>query len=321
MCYSAQVWADFNRYCRVFGADLDIKQFYDLFYRRQQSLPMRMAAVKIPKATELAFANATSDDERAIAAMVAERNASEIAKAEAEIFKQRRRVADAERALQTKVTKKAQEDARIGASKVEQLLGKLGDLKRTESLPRDARIFPGSYAPLLVVEAGRRVVKLMRYQCRVAGKPAFYDTKYPGTYNARRDSLEGYWKGQFGHSHGILVAERFYENVERFDEAGKPYNAVLEFVPRTAEPMLIACLWSRWQDPAGVEPDLLSFAAITDEPEAEVEAAGHDRTIVNLRPEHVDAWLNPDPSDLAALHALIDDKQHPYYEHRVAAAA
>ena len=39
---------------------------------------------------------------------------------------------------------------------------------------------------------------------------------------------------------------------------------------------------------------LLSFAAITDEPEHEVAAAGHDRTIINIKPEHVDAWLNPE---------------------------
>ena len=32
----------------------------------------------------------------------------------------------------------------------------------------------------------------MRYQCRLAGKPAFYDVKFPGTYNARRDNLEGF---------------------------------------------------------------------------------------------------------------------------------
>lgn len=48
-------------------------------------------------------------------------------------------------------------------------------------------------------------------------------------------------------------------------------------------------------------------------------AAGHDRTIINTRPEHVDAWLSPDPGNLAAMHAIFDDKEHPYYEHREAA--
>jgi hypothetical protein len=31
------------------------------------------------------------------------------------------------------------------------------------------------------MENGRYVVKPMRYQCRIAGKPANYDFKYPGT--------------------------------------------------------------------------------------------------------------------------------------------
>ncbi len=50
-----------------------------------------------------------------------------------------------------------------------------------------------------------------------------------------------------------------------------------------------------------------------------VAAAGYDRTIINIKPEHVDAWLNPSPSDLGALYAIFDDKRHPFYEHRLAA--
>ena len=92
----------------------------------------------------------------------------------------------------------------------------------------------------------------------------------------------------------------------------------LQFAPRTGDDMLIACLWSHWTDPAGKLPDLDSFAAITDAPEPEVAAAGHDRTIINLRPEHVDAWLAPG-GDTAAMQAIFDDKRHPYYEHRKAA--
>lgn len=133
--------------------------------------------------------------------------------------------------------------------------------------------------------------------------------------NARRDSLEKFWAPAFGHTHGLLVVDTFYENVEGQD--GK--NQVVQFTPRTGEPMLVACLWSHWKDPAGKEPDLLSFAAITDDPEPEVAAAGHDRTIINIKPEHVDAWLNPDPANLAALYKIFDDKRHPFYEHQLAA--
>jgi putative SOS response-associated peptidase YedK len=152
----------------------------------------------------------------------------------------------------------------------------------------------------------------MRYQCRPAGKPEFYDTKYPGTYNARRDNLEGFWKGQFGHTHGITIARKFYENVDR---DGK--NAILEFTPNGLDDMIVACLYSRWVGADGEE--LLSFAAITDEPPPEVAAAGHDRCIIPIKAGHMDAWLNPDPANLAALYAILDDRERPYYDHRLAA--
>jgi putative SOS response-associated peptidase YedK len=168
------------------------------------------------------------------------------------------------------------------------------------------------YAPVMVWEDGQRVIEPMRYQCRPAGKPAFYDTKYPGTYNARRDNLEGsFWKDLFGFSHGILAVNAFYENVER---DGK--NVVLEFRPQPQQDMLVACLWSRWSEPG--QPELLSFAAITDEPPAEIAAAGHDRCIIPIRPENIDAWLKPDRARREQ-YAILDDRERPYYEHRLAA--
>jgi putative SOS response-associated peptidase YedK len=81
--------------------------------------------------------------------------------------------------------------------------------------------------------------------------------------------------------------------------------------------MWVACLWSRWSAPG--ESDLLSFAAITDEPPPEIAAAGHDRCIVPIKPENVEAWLKPDASNRGALHAILDDKDRPYFEHRLAA--
>ena len=56
--------------------------------------------------------------------------------------------------------------------------------------------------------------------------------------------------------------------------------------------MLIACLYSVWRTRANGS-ELLSFAAITDDPPPEVAATGHDRMIINLKPENVDAWLTP----------------------------
>jgi putative SOS response-associated peptidase YedK len=309
MCYSAQIKADYTRFVRTFGARISIRDFFDIYWYRARE----DTKLKIPKVIDTMFAAPSDEHEREIAALIDEHNTAEAARVEQELFKQRKRLADAERTLATKMTKGATESKRIATDKVEWCLGKLAALRRTDLTDEDARIFPGWYAPVIVMEQGQRVVKPMRYQCRPAGKPAFYDTKFPGTYNARRDNLDGgFWKGVFGHSHGILVVSRFFENVQR---DGK--NVVLEFNPRTGEDMLVACLWSRWTAPG--EPDLLSFAAITDEPPAEVAAAGHDRCIVPIKQEHIDAWLNPDPKNLAAMYAILDDRERPYYEYRLAA--
>lgn len=307
MCYSAMVWASYGRYVTAFRATISIQDFVRIYMQRAAG-----ERVLIPRGLDAGFSAPTNDAEREIAALIAQHNAAQATKTEAELFKQKTRLNTASRALQTKVTKKAQEDVRIATSKIETLTAKLQDLRRTEQRASDSRIFPGSYAPVMFVAGGERVVAPMRYQCRPAGKPAFYDDKYPGTYNARRDNLEGFWKGQFGVTHGIVVAQRFYEHVERDGR-----DVVLEFEPAGGGDMLIACLWSRWTGADGEE--LLSWAAITDNPPPEVAAAGHDRCIIPLKPQHLDAWLSPQGRTPAELYAILDDRERPYYEHRAAA--
>jgi len=314
MCYSAMVIDAFKAYARHNLLGMDLNEFEAAYFpeeREKRIDRIRRKRGKTPKGMDDWVRGERPD----IGALIDERDAAEISKLEQEIFKQAKRLADGERCMQHKPTKKASEDVRIATNKIGQIKVKLGDLKRTESKPKDWRFFPGMWAPVIVSENGRRVVKPMRYGCRPAGKPAFYDTKYPGTYNARRDNLEGFWKGTFGVSHGLVVLSTFFENVE---VDGK--NQVLQFTPKDNSHMLVACLWSHWVDPTGEEPDLLSFAAITDDPEPEVAAAGHDRTIINIKPEHVDAWLNPN-GDLRRMYAIFDDKQHPFYEHQIEKAA
>lgn len=311
MCYSAMVYSELRKFKRATGATMDVHEYVKTFWIDRGKNPFRKRP-KVPRAMEIEILR---DGPEEIAGYIREWDLLEMSELEQELFKQKKRVADGKRALQSKVTKKAQDDVRIGTDKMARIQSRIEALKRTEPKPSDSRMFPGYLVPVLVMENGQHVLKPMRYQCRPCGKPVFYDTKFPGTYNARRDNLEGFWKEQYGYSHGLIIADIFYENVE-ID--GK--NERLAFVPKNGEPMYIACLWSRWVDPKGIEPDLLSFAAITDDPEPEVAAAGHDRTIINIKPEYIDAWLNP-KGDLQRMYAIFDDKQHPYYEHRLEKAA
>lgn len=311
MCYSAQAWQDYRKFQRETDSPLSIKQYLKFFWDwRQNGTPYR-----IPKAMMDAFSNPKTSDEKQIHTWIEEWKSEQATALEQELFKQKKRLANAERTLKTKTTKKAENDQRISTDKISKAKLKLEDLRRTEFKPRDERIFPQTYSTVLLVQNGKRIVMPMRYGCRPARAPASYDQRYPGTYNARRDSLEKYWRGEFGYTHALMIVETFYENVE--GEGGK--NKILQFTPSDGQPMYVACLYSHWTDTNGVEPELWSFAAITDEPEPEVAAAGHDRTIINLKPEYVEGWLNPDPDNLQVLYDMFDDKQHPFYEHREAA--
>ncbi len=322
MCYSAQIQADYACYARVVGFEnaLNIYDFVKRYYERLKS-----SAVKFPKAIDRWFLTNQIPGAPDLSPVLVDYDAQQIAKLEQEIFAQRKRLNDAERKLATKETKAALESRRIAAKKVDQALARLSDLKRTEPKPKDARIFPGVYAPVIVSENGRRIVKPMRYKCRVEGKPASYDRQYPGTYNARRDNLKGFWKNTFGLRHGVIIATTFFEHVSRHNLEGralgpdeKEEDVVLEFRPKPEQEMLIACLWSHWKQG---EEELFSFAAITDEPPEEVRAAGHDRCVIPIKEENLDAWLNPDPKNLAAQYAILDDRAQHYYQHQFAEAA
>ena len=309
MCYSAQLQAAYMRYLRETGAEMDVDQFVEIFGARVAD-----SSIRIPRAVERWFDEPKNDAELKIKGYIEQYRSAEITKLEREAFAQKKRLADAERTLASKPTKAAAESQRIATNKIEQALMRLERLKAVQPDPAEARIFPMNFAPIVMQVGNKRLLRLARYHCRLPQEPAYVDRKLPGLYNARRDSLGRYWKGLFGASHAVMMAESFFENVQR---DGK--NQVLHFVPRPANTMLIACLVSEWRDPKG-GPPLLSFAAITDDPPPEIAAAGHDRMIVNLKPEHLEAWLSPQGRSLDDLQNILSDRQAPYYEHEVMAA-
>jgi putative SOS response-associated peptidase YedK len=322
MCYSAQIKADYHQFQREWGAIVSLERFTELFWHKRRDGQW----ARIPKAMREAFRHPRGEGEFELARLVAEGDREQARRLEDELSAQSERLAKAETVLAgPRPTGKAAQDQRIAGNKIAAARRRLDDLRRTELVDEDARIFPGQYAPVMIEAGGRRLLLPMRYQCRLPGWSEATERKYPGTYNARRDKLEASWAQLFGHCHGIMIVSRFYENVPRHKMEGRalapgeqPENVVLEFNPQPPREMLVACLWNR--SPVGADGDeLFSFAAITDEPPPEVRAAGHDRCIVPIRRENVDAWLSPDPGNLAALHAILDDRERPYYEHRMAA--
>jgi putative SOS response-associated peptidase YedK len=325
MCYSAKVQQHLQSLARRFGAEVDTPLFEQLLERRLSD-----ESLKVARALERNFDEPRNAIEQRIHDHIETYRKAIATRWETDLFKQKRRLADAQRSLQQKETKKARDDERIATAKIAGYIERLTTLRSSAVGDEDDRIFPGYFVPIVVRDGDRLLIRPMRYQCRLAGKPATYDQRYPGTYNARRDNLEGFWSDVYGHQHGVMVVDSFYENVplhlfeKRELSAGeKEKNLVLHFNPQPPAEMLVACLWSHWTHPT--EPDLYSFAAITDDPPPEIAATGHNRCIIAIQPENVAEWLAPEalsksrPEAKARLEAILSDRPRPYYEHRIAA--
>jgi hypothetical protein len=83
------------------------------------------------------------------------------------------------------------------------------------------------FAPIVVQDGERRVVRLARYHCRRAEKLASIDRKFPGLYNARRDNLEKSWRREFGHTSRICSpstcgSEKFFMSPVTRSWAARP---------------------------------------------------------------------------------------------------
>jgi putative SOS response-associated peptidase YedK len=319
MCYSARVRQNLKHLSRRYEAKVDWQAFEDAYRRRAEGEDIKMS-----RDLQRNFANPETDVQKRTAEYIAQYLKEKRTEWENEVFTQKRRIAAAEESLAKKETKKAKEDIRIGTAKSQGLLERLADLRRAEPNKEDARIFPMMYAPVIVRENDTTISRPMRYACRLAGKPADYDKRFPGTYNARRDSLDDYWNKVYGQHHAVMVISGFYENVPLHlyehrelapDEKAK--NLILEFEPQPSSDMLVACIWDRWTKPN--EPDLYSFAAITDEPLPEVAATGHQRTIITIQEQYFSEWLSPSALSKEQLEHILSDKQLPYYVHQIAA--
>lgn len=319
MCFSAQVECDLQKLSKTFDAEVDEQAFAELLEERLSN-----RAIKISKALEANFLAPQSPIQERITANISQYKADEVSRLEAELFEQKKRLADAQRKLAVKETKAAREHQRISSNKIKWSLAKLSELRRDQLEDKDARIFPFMYAPVVVQQQGRTLIKPMRYHCRQASKPANYDRRFNGLYNARRDNLRKFWKPQFGHDHALLVMTSFYENVAKHDfeqrslAEGEPEeNLVLQFTPEPAIPMVVACLWSHWERDG--EKSLDSFAAVTDEPPPEIAETGHDRCVIILDSQRAHEWLTPQGRPDAELDEIMDSRPQLVHRHALAA--
>lgn len=322
MCYSAKILADFRAYQR-FGGTLDVEAYARLAgWAGKTGAWMRV----VPRSMRNSFlaTDAPEEQDAKEAALEAYR-ASSLALDQV-IAEQTARLVRAEAVLASaKPTKKAETDRRVAKNKIADATRKLAEVGDLAMRDGYDRIWPGHYAPVLIRDpaTGKRMVVPMRYRCRLPGWTEADERAKPGTYNARRDTLSTVWRKLWGYNHAVVVASRFYESValhrmQQRELAPGEREASVEvaFQPEPAQPMLLACLW-RYSEPTGDEPGFYSFAAITRPPPPEVAAAGHDRCIVAIKPDHLDRWLEPVPGRLAEQEAILDDPIDAYYVHEL----
>ena len=124
------------------------------------------------------------------------------------------------------------------------------------------------------------------------------------TYNARAETVAE--KPSYKHAwtqrhYALALADAFYEPCY---ESGKAVRTAIK--QANQEPMAIASIWDTWTEPETGEL-IVSFSMLT------IEASGHPvmqrmhkledekRTVVPLRPELFNAWLNATPQEAQAL--------------------
>ncbi len=312
---------------KTLGLKFHARVQYDL-YENLYDMRGRGEKVSFNRDMDWSFLQDQNNEASRIRELIASWHQDQVVQKEMELFKQKRRLAEAERTLEVRTTKKAQDDQRIASSKVKKLTEELRGHKNIKP-ERDShsRIYPFSFTSMLTVNAtGERVIMPARYHLRPCGQPESFDGKYNGCYNARRDNLGNpFWKPLFGKKHGILLVQRFYENVspkeylKKFDIAKdlkERKNLVLCFDPDQVEYMIIPTIWDQWGD--GKEA-FCSTALITDDPPEEVAATGHDRCPIFLKEKNIDGWLNPRDLTLKECYAILADRERPHYSHSVAA--
>jgi len=124
------------------------------------------------------------------------------------------------------------------------------------------------------------------------------------TYNARAETVAekpSYKNAWIKRHYALALADAFYEPCY---ESGKAVRTAIK--QANNEPMAIASIWDTWTEPETGEL-IVSFSMLT------IEASNHPvmnrmhkpedekRTVIPLRPELFNAWLNATPEEAQAL--------------------
>ncbi|MBE1160900.1 SOS response-associated peptidase family protein [Dyella acidiphila] len=322
MCYSAQIYADFRKYEHL-GGTPELREFALFFEERKKKGDWMK---RVPKPMRDAFNSPSNESEREINDIAQTAYKDAVLELEAEITALSEHLMKA-MAAQTSInpsnmTHVGLLSANSKISKARAKLAALGDKADADGL---ARIWFNSFCPLLIRSpgTGQRSIVPMRYQCRLPGwttKDEWFNLK---TKIARREELFTEWRQLFGHNHGVIVARRFDESVplhrmeqREQDPDESESNVVIKFEPDPEQDLLLACLWN-YTEASENAAGFYSFAIIKSEPPPEVSAAGSDQCVIAIKPENLEAWLNPHAHTLNDMIAILDHPVEVHFKHEV----
>jgi putative SOS response-associated peptidase YedK len=281
MCYSAMIEASVRDLSFRYQARVDVAAFIELFGEQEQT-----GKLKLLKGFESFVDGEAPETARSFRNRMARWKARQRESLLEELSSQEVRLTRAQERQVRGESKTVLNEIRIAGNKINQIRARIEELERPLPLSGE-RIFPGVFAPLIVWQNEERWIRPFRYRLRPAGEPESFDKKFDGTYNIRRDRLKEvrWWRDLYGSHHGVLVMRSFFEHVSSPDGSSR----ILEFREEREFDLLVPCLFDRNDE--GSKP-LDSFGLITDDPNPEVLAAGHDRTPLFIRPESLSQWLD-----------------------------
>ncbi len=291
---------DYTKLAKQFDATIATEPFLALLARRLQH-----PEIKLSRGFEANFAT----DKKA-QTLIEQFRAQEKDKAQKEIEEAKVKL----EAVLAKLAKKETKTALLEKTRLEKKIGKgkfIVDKKplTTQLYPYDQRIYPLSYAGLVVADGIKNVIKPYRFQIRPKGKDASFD-KESRLYKAKRESLnaeyfkriryhakeDSLWRSLFGKQHGILVVKSFFE----YAGSGKSQGF------GQSHDVLVPCLYDVWGEG---DNELSSFALITDAAPSSVMESGYHRSPVALKEEYVWKWLRPEGLNLEELAAILADNE------------
>src|SRR5579872_1858371 len=136
MCYSAIVKLDPRDLGLRFKARIDSFLFEDLFRRRADGIKL-----KIPRGLEFSFINTADPIVPGIKRSIDTYRENTIHAFEEDLFRQKKRFADAERKFNEKPTRGAEKERGIATRKIEALKRRLEVIQSDSERPEDSRIY------------------------------------------------------------------------------------------------------------------------------------------------------------------------------------